>query len=154
MIVFNTMFGKKQVSCIGMIDVHSIGTRLQKQNLGEPDHMLGGYVDIRGLCWSMGSEGVNTSWEFTDKKYHIVAQVIEKYIIGSKQTFIKKVNREHVGMLGCCWVNVDPHSLLWSSIMLSVSPSSIAWSCQREGGYCSYGGCLFICGCMQVYASS
>ena len=35
--------------------------------------MLGGYVDIRGLCWSMGSEGVNTSLEFTDKKYHIVA---------------------------------------------------------------------------------
>ena len=54
--------------------------------------MWGGCVDIRGLCQSMGNEGVNISWEFTHRKYHIVAQIIEKYIIGSKQTSVKKVN--------------------------------------------------------------
>ena len=55
--------------------------------------MSGGCVDIRDLCQSMGNEGVNISWEFTDIKYHIEAQIIEKYITGSKQTSIKKVNR-------------------------------------------------------------
>ena len=34
MLVFSTIYGKKQGSCIGMIDVHSVGTRLKKQNLG------------------------------------------------------------------------------------------------------------------------
>ena len=58
----------------------------------------------------MGNGGVNISWEFTDRKYHIVAQIIEKYIIGSKQTSIKKVNRDSEitgitgSMLVCCAV--------------------------------------------------
>ena len=34
MLVFNTTYGKKQGLCLGMIDVHSIGTRLKKQSQG------------------------------------------------------------------------------------------------------------------------
>ena len=70
--------------------------------------MSGGCVDIRGLCQSMGNEGVN--WKFTDRKYHIIAQIFEKYIIGSKQTSIKKVKQDSEitsmtgSMLVCCAV--------------------------------------------------
>ena len=71
-----------------MIDVHSIGTRLKNQNLGGETI----YKESVWLLEPMGNEGVNVTWKFTDRKYYIVAQIIEKYIIGSKQTSIKKVN--------------------------------------------------------------
>ena len=72
--------------------------------------MRGGFVNIRGLYQSMGNQGVNISWKFTDRKYHTMAQIIETYIIGPKQTFIKKVNldSEIVSVTGstlvCCAV--------------------------------------------------
>ena len=46
-------------------------------------------VNIRGLCQFIGGEGVNNSWELAESKDHILAQIIKKYIIGSKQTSIK-----------------------------------------------------------------
>ena len=39
-----------------------------------------------------GDEGVNVSWELTESKDHILAQIVKNYIIGFKQTSIKNVN--------------------------------------------------------------
>ena len=88
MLVFITTYEKKQSSCIGMIDVYSIGKRLKKQNLGGETICEEG-VDIRGLCQFMPNEGVNISWEFTNRKYHIVAQIVGNILLDQNKLPLK-----------------------------------------------------------------
>ena len=70
----------------GRIDVLDVGTSLGKKNWGW-DPMWGG-CNCRcqswyGWYWPMS----NIDLEVSERKDHMVAQIIERYIIGTKQTF-------------------------------------------------------------------
>ena len=118
--------GKKQGFSVKLYVV--LVRDLKKQNLVGKT-VCEEVVNIRGLCYSMGDKGVNVTWEFTERKDHVVAQMIEKYIIGLKLKFRNNQHEsERVGMPCCC---VDFQGMFWSSIMLSASPTPIEQSCQR-----------------------
>ena len=82
------------------------------------------------VCVGWGEGGwSNIDWEVSERKYHMVAQIIKKCILGPKKGFINNVNwssliiSKIVSALVCHRVlgwYLDLLSMFWCSIMLSV----------------------------------
>ena len=69
----------------GGIDARDIGTCLNRKGRGADSRgrdPMWVVCDYRGQSW-YGIKG-NVAWEVSERKDHIVAQIIEKYITGTK----------------------------------------------------------------------